>query len=297
MTKKTNLAQIYSSHSGYSSDKWNIYLNVYNRLFSKFKRNRLRLLEVGVQNGGSLEIWAKYFHRAEIIVGCDINEKCRSLNYNDDRIKLIIGNINNQETIQQLKNHSLNYNIIIDDGSHTSSDIIASFLNLFPLLQKDGLYIIEDLHCSYWKDFDGGLFYPSSSMNFLKALTDILNFEHWGIAQNRSEYLAEFLGDRADKYENILSEIHSVEFINSMCIISKRSANENLLGVRHVVGDSQPIASNKHAHGTHIGTRPQEPQCPPARKDATKSEQQYIDYLLARINELESTLNLPPQQS
>lgn len=32
----------------------------------------IAVVEVGVQNGGSLELWDEYFFRANAIVGCDI---------------------------------------------------------------------------------------------------------------------------------------------------------------------------------------------------------------------------------
>ena len=45
---------------------------------------------------------------------------------------------------------------MIDDGSHRSADILARFDLLFPILAAGGLYVIEDLHCSYRADFGGG---------------------------------------------------------------------------------------------------------------------------------------------
>lgn len=45
------------------------------------------------------------------------------------------------------------YDIIIDDGSHMVRHVIASFEALFPYLRRGGLYIIEDLHTSYWKRY------------------------------------------------------------------------------------------------------------------------------------------------
>ncbi|TIN50291.1 MAG: class I SAM-dependent methyltransferase, partial [Mesorhizobium sp.] len=61
------------------SDKWSIYLSTYDHIFSEYRDRPVRILEVGVQNGGSLEIWQKYFPNAEIIVGCDVNLACGNL--------------------------------------------------------------------------------------------------------------------------------------------------------------------------------------------------------------------------
>lgn len=292
MDNNLTLQELYFSHKGYSSDKWNIYLDVYDRVFESFKNYPVRLLEIGVQNGGSLDIWGKFFDQAKIIVGCDINEKCNTLEYLHKPIKVIIGDINDLRTLKSIKSESTSYDIIIDDGSHTSSDIVTSFWRLFPLLELGGIYVIEDLHCSYWKEFEGGLHTPLSSMNFFKLLPDILNFEHWGTKQVRTDHVSHFLDNHCHDPEALLSEIHSIEFINSMCIIKKRPSSSNLLGVRHVVGNHQPIASNSHAHGTHIGVRSQDlPHTKP--QEDLYNAQQYINSLLDKIKKLESKLNSP----
>jgi cephalosporin hydroxylase len=46
--------------------------------------------------------------------------------------------------------------LIVDDGSHRSEHVIASFEVLFPLLARGGLYVIEDAHRSYIPSYGGG---------------------------------------------------------------------------------------------------------------------------------------------
>lgn len=60
------LKQLYALHTGKVSDKWSSYLDAYENILSKYRHKPINLLEVGVQNGGSLEIWAKYFPYAKI---------------------------------------------------------------------------------------------------------------------------------------------------------------------------------------------------------------------------------------
>ena len=52
--------------------------------------------------------------------------------------------------------------------------------------------LVEDLHCSYWREHKGGLFYPISSINFFKKLVDIINYEHWGIDKKKEWLLRGF---------------------------------------------------------------------------------------------------------
>lgn len=85
MTANT-ISELCEAHVGKVSDKWSRYIHVYDVLFEGIRENVKSLLEVGVQNGGSLEIWAKYFHRPINIVGCDVNERCGDFIFEDSRI-------------------------------------------------------------------------------------------------------------------------------------------------------------------------------------------------------------------
>ena len=64
--------------TGKVSDKWDSYLPVYDRLFALRKDDAIDLLEIGVQNGGSLEIMSQFFINAKRLVGCDIDPRCAS---------------------------------------------------------------------------------------------------------------------------------------------------------------------------------------------------------------------------
>lgn len=81
------LRNLYENHHGKVSDKWSIYLDEYQRLLHSLQDKEVCLLEVGVQNGGSLEIWGNYFSNARNIVGCDIDPKCAELSYTNSSIK------------------------------------------------------------------------------------------------------------------------------------------------------------------------------------------------------------------
>ncbi len=65
------LKDLYENHFGKVSQKWEIYLNQYEEKLSKYKKFPIKLFEIGIENGGSLEIYSKYFSDAELILGCD----------------------------------------------------------------------------------------------------------------------------------------------------------------------------------------------------------------------------------
>ncbi len=241
MSNKT-LPQLYAEHTGKVSDKWSLYLTEYDRLLDEYRDKPIRLLEIGVQNGGSLDIWLKYFSDASALIGCDINPECAGLNYEDPRIIVIVGDANAAEVRQQVLQRAPQFDIVIDDGSHVSGDIVKSFAQYFPHLAEGGVYIAEDLHCSYWSEFEGGLFDPYSSISFFKGLVDVINHEHWGMPKARADILKGILAKYGcEVNEETLAQVHSVEFINSMCVVRKDSCKRNALQKRVVVGHNEPV--------------------------------------------------------
>lgn len=247
---KRSLRELYADRTGKISDKWSLYLTEYDRLFAPMADLPVRMLEIGVQNGGSLEIWSKYFRNATVIVGCDINPDCERLTYDDPRISVVVGDANGADAHEKVMRRSSQFDIVIDDGSHLSGDIVKSFALYFPHIADGGLFVAEDLHCSYWGKFEGGLFDPHSSMAFFKRLADVINHEHWGIPKARTEILRGFFG----KYdfeiaEETLSLVHSIEFINSMCVVRKAVASQNGLDRRIISGtDDLIIPSSTEWH-------------------------------------------------
>jgi SAM-dependent methyltransferase len=245
---KQTLEQLYAVHNGKVSDKWNSYLSQYERLFSPYRNEPIRLLEIGVQNGGSLEIWGQYFSNAEKLVGCDINPLCAKLTYTDPRVAIIIGDANTDIVQSAVMEQSAMFDVIIDDGSHHSGDIVKAFSRYFPLLKDGGVFIAEDLHCSYWAEFDGGLFDPLSSIAFFKRLADIVNFEHWGCEKSRTDILQGFFSKFSVHVdEEQLGLINAVEFVNSICVIRKQAAEHNQLNERFIAGHDDLIVSVNEA--------------------------------------------------
>ena len=124
--------------------------------------------------------------------------------------------------------------------------LLETFCNYFKQLKCGGVYIIEDLHCSYQREHKGGLFFPISSINFLKKLIDIINHEHWGIEKKKEWLLRGFVENYKINIDNIeLEQINSIEFINSLCFIKKKPSKENKVGKNIVVGGSTIVVPDR----------------------------------------------------
>lgn len=243
MEERNDLSRFFFEHTGKYSDRWSSYLDIYWTLFEPIMQTELDLLEIGIQNGGSLEIWAKLFPNAKNLIGLDSDRKCSELRFSDSRIKLWVGDGADVTARDYVRKISSDLGIVIDDGSHVSRDIIRSFLIFFPLVKPGGIYVIEDLHASYWADWQGGISHPESSMQFLKLLADVVNFDHWGISDTRSDLLKFIPATEGLLEEEVLSDIESVSFLNSVCVIRKKTSANQGLGTRIGGGSEASVSS------------------------------------------------------
>jgi len=94
--------------------------------------------------GASLRVWRDYFKNAQIY-GADID---KDILFQEDRIKTYYVDQLNTRSIEIMwKEIGIqNFDIIIDDGLHTTDANINLFVNSFNKLKKNGIYIIEDVH-------------------------------------------------------------------------------------------------------------------------------------------------------
>lgn len=222
------------------SDKWSSYLPIYDRLLAGIELPP-RILEIGVQNGGSLEVWRRAFPSSELILGIDIVPECAQLSF-ESEVSVEILDASLEETANYLQQKYGKFDLIIDDGSHQSEEIINAFINLFPLLSHGGKYVVEDLHADYWSEFNGGLGNPSGAQYFFKKLIDLINFEHWALPAGPIDIFSPNSRVTPELANMFTRRIKSIEFQNSFCIITLcREGEENALGTRLIRGETAKI--------------------------------------------------------
>jgi hypothetical protein len=164
--------RLFLSHLGRSISKWTHYLPVYERYFSPFReRAALKFLEIGVLEGGSLELWRKYFGPEATIFGIDVNPACATRVSAPNQVR--IGSQDDANFLTSVVGEMGGLDIVLDDGSHIGRHQRASFETLFPLLSYGGLYVIEDLHTSYWQGpHEGGYRKRGTGIEYLKQIID-----------------------------------------------------------------------------------------------------------------------------
>ncbi len=214
-TSNKTYLELYKDHNDYLCHKHEQYLFIYDELIQSFiKKNQpISLLEIGVQNGGSLQLWEKYLPKGSKIYGVDIDPGCDKLNFSEN-ITFILGNATDEKFVKKnLKN--LTFDIIIDDGSHVSKDIIKTFELLFDTyLNMGGLYIIEDMHCCYWEDFDGGFRHDNSAITYFSKTIDALNYDYYKLPLTHKD---------KNSLKRLNSLIKRISFYDSICAIEKYS--------------------------------------------------------------------------
>lgn len=133
-----------------------VYLPIYERLLGHLRSRRFTLLELGVWNGHSLEMWRDAFPRATI-VGVDLKPPAMDLG---PRVKIVRGDQTDAELMDRLRaTHAPEgFGVIIDDASHIGVTTARSLQVLYRQhLQPGGLYIVEDWGTGYLLDWhDGG---------------------------------------------------------------------------------------------------------------------------------------------
>jgi hypothetical protein len=149
----------------YDTDKINHhYLDVYDPILAAWRDSEVKLLEIGVHKGGSLQLWRDYFPRGRI-VGIDL--KLPKNFVPGERIEVFEGSQADTRFLSEVaaKTAPGGFDVIIDDASHLGELTKTTFWHLFERhLKPGGLYAIEDWGTGYLSDFpDGKKFDPKPS--------------------------------------------------------------------------------------------------------------------------------------
>lgn len=169
----SELGEIYRQHKGRPAFKWVDYVDLYDRHLSAYRGTDAVLLELGVLDGGSLELWRNYLGPRATICGIDIDPVCASRVDTPNIVR--IGSQADPDFLAGVIAEIGQPTIIIDDGSHIASHQQASFACLWPTLATGGLYIIEDMHTAYWREWEGGHRRPATAVSLAKDLIDAMH--------------------------------------------------------------------------------------------------------------------------
>lgn len=170
---QSDLVDLFASNQRGKVNKWHHYIPIYERYFGPHRGRAIRFLEIGVAKGGSLQMWRDYFGNHATIFGIDIDQTCERFNGVAGQVR--IGSQDDPAFLRSVVSEMGGVDIVLDDGSHQMAHIRNTLTHLFPLLNENGIYMIEDLHAAYWSEFGGGY---RSSANFFQLVSDITHDMH-----------------------------------------------------------------------------------------------------------------------
>ena len=159
-------------------DRWAHYFPIYERWFEAYRGKEIVFVEVGVQNGGSIQMWRNYFGKDAKIVGIDVLPVCKQFEDADENIFVEIGSQDDPNFWAAFKEKYPRVDILLDDGGHEMNQQLVTFREMFPHIKDGGLYACEDCHTSYWDEWGGGLKREGTFIEFTKNLLDELNAFH-----------------------------------------------------------------------------------------------------------------------
>jgi hypothetical protein len=165
------------------------YAKFYEDYFKRFKEKKISIMEIGSFYGNAAAALFFYLRNAEIY-SADIFPDL--FKYKSDRIKNFFVDSSSEKSIQKsILSLNCQFEIIIEDASHSFKDQIISLFMLFPIIKSGGIFITEEL------DFTD----TRLDMNINKekpTLRDILhkinsgeNFESRLVSDEQKKYLIE----------------------------------------------------------------------------------------------------------
>jgi hypothetical protein len=201
------LRNYFEQNEGRLINKFNHYFDIYDSYFNKFRNKKITIVEIGVYQGGSLQMWRKYFGKEATIWGIDIDPRCKSLE--EENTHILIGSQEDPLFLKSIIAKIGPIDILIDDGGHTQNQQIISFEELYNQVNPDGgIYLCEDVHTSYMNVYGGGHKRNDTFIEYSKSLIDQLN--------------AHYSEQRSLNINEITKTTNSIHFYDSIVVFEKK---------------------------------------------------------------------------
>ena len=231
-TKNLSLYKLFRKSKKYSI-KWSNYFQVYEKKFSRYRNKKIKFVEIGVANGGSLFMWKNYFGKKAKIIGIDLNPNAKKLEKYG--FKIYIGNQSDKKFWDKFYKKEGKIDLILDDGGHKNLQQISTVHHSIPFIRDGGKIIVEDTSTSYLKkEFNNPSKY--SFINYSKKMIDIIH--------RRSPLLKKNLNIYAKK-------IFQIEFFESIVVFSIDS--EKCYMNKEVFNEANNEWASDYRHNEYFG--------------------------------------------
>lgn len=117
-----------------------------------------RVIEVGVLDGGSLEMWQSLFPNGTV-VGVDRNYRSR---WPEGTVRVVAAQ-DDAELPAMVAEHGP-FDLVVDDASHEGALTRRTWELLWPLVAPGRYYVIEDWQVAFWPDRDDSMLRMAESL-------------------------------------------------------------------------------------------------------------------------------------
>ncbi len=159
------------------------YFTVYEKLFQTYKNKPITFVEIGVLDGGSLNMWQNFFGESARIIGIDFNPNAKALEA--DGFEIHIGDQQDPKFWREFFKQVGEVDVLLDDGGHTYLQQQVTLMEGLDHIRDGGMLVVEDTHTSFMRGFG----FPSHNtfINFARQSVDFLyaRFPNLDIAQNK----------------------------------------------------------------------------------------------------------------
>lgn len=219
------LEEYFLSNTGRPLHKWHHYFDIYHRHFERFRGKSPVVLEIGVWYGGSIQMWQHYFGPGMKYVGIDIESSCKR--FEDTDTTIMVGDQADRQFLREIARRFPQIDILIDDGGHTMGQQIATFEELYPAIQREGVYLCEDVCTSMLSNWGGGYRKPDTFLEYSKRLID--NLYGW-YSEDKT----------ALPVNDITRSTHGLHFYDSIIVIEKKPITPPVHSVTGVKNQETP---------------------------------------------------------
>ena len=186
------------------------YSSIYQKYFLNIKDKNLNILELGSFYGNAAASFYCYFKNSKIYSG-DIFPDLFS--YRSNRMENFYINSSDENSLKKvILKRALNYDIIMEDASHSLKDQIISLFMLFKTVVPGGLFICEEL------DFPDTRTDMNINNEFPTLKQILLSIK------NNKDFNSRYINDNDKKY--FLENFKSIEIFkgkkNEVAIITKK---------------------------------------------------------------------------
>lgn len=135
----------FDSEGGTDKNTIHNFTGIYAYLLDQYRDSEGRLLEIGVQHGGSSLLWHEYLPGffLDLVDTQDIVPDKIWHNMDPERYDFYQADAYSKSAVDQFGQHK--YDVIIDDGPHSLHTQKFSVEHYYPMLKRNGVLIIEDI--------------------------------------------------------------------------------------------------------------------------------------------------------